>query len=214
MIRFKQRGGTFLGLIIGVVIGLAVAMAVAIYVARVPIPFVNKNATRTSGQDAAEAEKNKTWDPNAPLRSRGISPAPSSDDPVDGTVVGSPNPAPIVTPVEIAPPVVTTPDRPPATSDPLGEFVAARMSGQQQAAVDPFAYFVQAGAFRAQEDAEAQRARLSLMDVQARISEGDQAGQRVYRVRVGPLQNKDAADRVKERLANNGFEAALVRVQR
>jgi cell division protein FtsN len=96
----------------------------------------------------------------------------------------------------------------------LGDFAAARSGTAAAAPVDPFAYFVQAGAFRAPEDAEAQRARLSLMGVEARVSEREQAGRTVYRVRVGPLQNKDAADRVKERLDASGFEAALVRVQR
>ena len=70
------------------------------------------------------------------------------------------------------------------------------------------------GAFRTPDDAEAQRARLSLLGVQARVTEREQAGRTVFRVRVGPFQNKDAADRVKERLDGNGFDSALVRVQR
>ena len=73
---------------------------------------------------------------------------------------------------------------------------------------------MQAGAFRTPEDAEGQRARLSLIGVEARVTEREQAGRTVYRVRVGPFQNKDAADRVKERLAGNGLDAALVRVAR
>ncbi|MDR2155665.1 MAG: SPOR domain-containing protein [Burkholderiaceae bacterium] len=211
MIRFKQRGGTFLGIILGVIVGLAVAMMVAVYVAKVPVPFVNKSASRTSGQDAAEAEKNKDWDPNAPLRSRTTVPATAPSDELAAREAASmPDPVPIAAPAEVSPP----PPPPPSSGDPLGEFVATRMGAQPQAPADPFAYFVQAGAFRASEDAQAQRARLSLMDVQAHIAEGDQSGHPVYRVRIGPLQNKDAADRVKERLASNGFEAVLVRVQR
>ena len=65
--RQAQHGGTFLGIIIGVVIGLAGALAVAIYVTKVPVPFMNKNQPRKAEQDAAEAQKNKNWDPNAPL---------------------------------------------------------------------------------------------------------------------------------------------------
>ena len=41
--RQAQRGSTFLGIILGVVVGLAAALGVAIYVAKVPVPFVNKN---------------------------------------------------------------------------------------------------------------------------------------------------------------------------
>ncbi|MFT3778490.1 MAG: SPOR domain-containing protein [Ottowia sp.] len=252
MTRIKQRGGTFLGIILGVMVGLAVALGVAIYVAKVPVPFVNKNATRTSGQDAAEAEKNKDWDPNAPLRGRNG--ARAGGGAAGGAVAPAPEPAPIPAPAETrqagnrsaavpapaeveAPraaaskPAARTAEKPvdatarpgtavqirPSSNDPLGDFAAARAGGQPPApaaTADPFTYFVQAGAFRTTDDAEAQRARLSLMGVQARVTEREQAGRTVYRVRVGPFQNKDAADRVKERLDGNGFDSALVRVQR
>ncbi len=239
----RQAGGTFLGVILGVMVGLAAALGVAIYVAKVPVPFVNKNTPRTSGQDAAEAEKNKDWDPNGALRSRGgVRPASPA---ASGTVASEPAPQLIPTPAEAAPPAVPPPaevkprseraaerssgaasapvQRPtaaPATrqpsADPLGDLAAARAGATSPSAtaVDPFTYFVQAGAFRNSEDAEAQRARLSLLGVEARVTEREQAGRTVYRVRVGPFQNKDAADRVKDRLSGNGFDAALVRVQR
>jgi cell division protein FtsN len=75
-------------------------------------------------------------------------------------------------------------------------------------------YFVQAGAFRTTDDAEAQRAKLSLMGVEAKVTEREQAGRTVYRVRAGPFNKKDDADRLKERLDGGGLESALVRVQR
>lgn len=129
-------------------------------------------------------------------------------------------------------PIAVNPIRPGAEgSDPLGDLARARSGGNratsgdtQVAAVspsaaatpsaDPFVYFVQAGAFRTQDDAHAQRARLSLMGVEARVTEREQAGRTVYRVRVGPFGQKAEADRAKSRLDSNGFESALVRVQR
>jgi cell division protein FtsN len=78
-----------------------------------------------------------------------------------------------------------------AAPDPLGDLATSRAN----AGVDPFIYFVQAGAFLAPAEAEAQRAKL-------------------YRVRVGPLDKKTDADRVKARLEGGGVEATLVRVQR
>jgi cell division protein FtsN len=98
----------------------------------------------------------------------------------------------------------------PAPADPLGDLAAARAAGGS----DPFMYFVQAGAFRTSEDAEAQRAKLSLMGIDARVTEREQAGRQVYRVRLGPFTNKDEADRQKEKLDAGGFDTALVRVQR
>lgn len=268
--RSAQRGGsTFLGIILGVVFGLAAALGVAIYVAKVPVPFVNKNTSRTSGQDAAEAEKNRDWDPNAPLRNRNAARPTGGGNVTSGTVAPPPEPAPIPAPAEVArpapapapavvkpaevksaetkpadskpaetkptpartaetkpparaadkasePPAVATRPAPRSTSnDPLGDLAAAR-SGTAPAAptAEAFTYFVQAGAFRTSDDADAQRARLQLMGVEARVTEREQAGRTVYRVRVGPFQNKDAADRVKDRLDGNGFDSALVRVQR
>ena len=63
----SQRGGFFLGMIVGLLIGLALALGVALYITKVPLPFIDKVPQRTAEQDAAEAEKNKNWDPNSPL---------------------------------------------------------------------------------------------------------------------------------------------------
>jgi cell division protein FtsN len=202
----RQRGNVLVGIIIGVVLGLAAALAVAVYVTKVPVPFMTKNQGRTPEQDAAESKKNKDWDPNAPLYgknpARPLPPAPA---------VASPGPA--------SAPVPAVPERPAAAAssanrpaaDPLGEFAAAR-SGSSIS--DPFLYFVQTGAFRTAEDAEAQRAKLSLMGVEAKVTEREQSGRTVFRVRVGPFDKKDEADRSKERLEAGGIETALVRVQR
>ncbi|MDR0274015.1 MAG: SPOR domain-containing protein [Burkholderiaceae bacterium] len=219
-----QRGGTFLGLIVGIVIGLAVALGVAIYVAKVPVPFINKGATRTNGQDAAEAEKNRDWNPNALLRGKSApAPAPAASG------------APIPPPAEVehsqaaenrrppegsaAAPAAQPARNPPASGDPLDDLVAARTRRNAApepapAAADPTLYFVQTGAFRSPEEAESQRARLLLAGVQAQINERDQTGRPMYRVRVGPFQNRDAAERVRTRLAGEGFDAALAGVPR
>ncbi|RJP66369.1 MAG: sporulation protein, partial [Comamonadaceae bacterium] len=77
-----------------------------------------------------------------------------------------------------------------------------------------FTYFVQAGAFRTPEDAETQRARLAMLGIDAQITEREQNGRTVFRVRVGPFNQKALADLTQEQLQVNGVEAALVRVQR
>ena len=93
----------------------------------------------------------------------------------------------------------------------MGDLAKARAA---PAGADPFSYFVQAGAYRTAEDAEGQRAKLSLGGIEARVSEREQAGRIVYRVRVGPFDKRDDADRTKDKLESLGMEAALVRVQR
>jgi cell division protein FtsN len=224
-----QRGNVIVGIIIGVVLGLAAALAVAVYVTKVPIPFLNKGTGRTAEQDAAESRKNQNWDPNAPLYgknpARPLPPAPGVANP---GIAGSPAQGVPPLPGPLTPPekgeAKGKTDKPPAVAggarpkgnDPLGDFAAAKSAAPSPAAAggDPFVYFVQAGAFRTPEDAEAQRAKLSLMGIEAKVTEREQSGRQVFRVRVGPFEKKDDADRQKDRLEGGGFETALVRVQR
>jgi cell division protein FtsN len=213
----QQRGGTFLGLVIGVVVGLGAALAVAVYVTKVPIPFVNKSQSRSADQDDAEAQKNKNWDPNAPLYGKNPSKISPSATQITGATGASVDPKPSLDAKSEAKPNVKADARADAnpetkaavTADPLGDLVKAK-SGTG----DPFAYFVQLGAFRTQEDAEAHRAKLSLSGVETKISEREQSGAKVFRVRVGPFDKKDEAEKAKENLDKAGLDTALVRVQR
>lgn len=198
----QQRGGTILGLIIGVVIGLAVALIVALYVTKTPVPFLNKGQNRTPEQDAAEEKKNKDWDPNAPLYNKSKPPAKAETKPTTP-------PTTTAKPATPAPAVKTPPkaDAKPS-ADPLGDLAKAK------AGVDPYVYFIQVGAFRTPEDAETQRAKLSLTGVEAKVSEREQAGRMLYRVRVGPYDKKDDASKVKTQLEAAGYETAMVSAPR
>ncbi len=243
--RKQQTGGTALGLIIGVVFGLAAALAVAVYVTKVPVPFVNKGQTRSADQDAAEAKKNKDWDPNAPLQGKApmnqgkaVSAGSTAPATLPATLPGAPavvgNPdvgvatSPPVRaeavkpaasaaktetrPVTVAAPALpAVPATPSAAIDPLGDLARAKSSNN---GAEPFSYFVQVGAYRTADDAEAQRARLSLSGVEARVTEREQSGRVVFRVRAGPFDKKEDADKIKEKLELSGLETALVRVQR
>lgn len=195
----QQRGGTILGLIIGVVIGLAVALVVALYVTKTPVPFLNKGQNRTPEQDAAEEKKNRDWDPNAPLYNKAKPPAAAASKPAITAKPATPAPA-----VKTPPKAESKP-----SADPLGDLAKAKAG-----ATDPFAYFIQVGAFRTPEDAETQRAKLSLTGVEAKVTEREQAGRMIYRVRVGPYDKKEEAEKVKGQIETAGYETALVRVQR
>ncbi len=209
-----QRGGFALGLIVGLLVGLALALGVALYVTKVPVPFVNKVPQRTPAQDAAETERNKNWDPNAPLAGKPAS-RPTATTPTGTLPAG----------VAVAPPTSPAPQ---AASAPVSKRdPAAILAGQAPApaapptvarstkpGADPFSYFVQVGAYSRAEDAEQQRARVGLMGMPAKVSEREQSGRTVYRVRLGPYDRKEDADAVQEKLSGNGVEAALVRVER
>ncbi|MDE1556233.1 MULTISPECIES: SPOR domain-containing protein, partial [Comamonas] len=90
---------------------------------------------------------------------------------------------------------------------------AAKAGAAGAGASDGFSYFVQAGAFRTQADADAQRAKLAMLGWEARISEREQNGRPVFRVRVGPFDKRGDAEQLKQKLDGAGVDAALVRVQ-
>lgn len=216
----QQRGGTFLGFVIGVMVGLAGALAVAIYVTKVPVPFMNKGQTRNADQDEAEAKKNKDWDPNAPLYGKSPAKAVTPSGPEAGaSAPASAASVPAAPPKAAAAPAKADdkkPDdkkaevKPAVSADPLGDLAKAKAG----ASAEPFVYYVQLGAYRTAEDAESQRAKLSLSGIETKITEREQSGRTVYRVRVGPFDKKEDGERSKEKLDKAGLDTALVRVQR
>jgi len=216
-----QRGGFGMGLIVGLVIGLALALGVALYITKAPVPFVNKVPQRSAEQDAAEAQRNKNWDPNAPLASKVPRPAtPAAEEPASGpAAAGGAASAPAAAGGTGSGQAPTPPARNPAAilgGQALGPAPAASAAGAARPAkgAEPYTYFVQAGAFQRPDDAEAQRARLTMMGLEPRVLEREQAGRTVYRVRIGPFDKQTDAETLREKLAATGMEAALVRMER
>ena len=205
----KQRGGFLVGLIVGLMIGLALALGVALYVTKAPNPFVTKVPPRSAVQDAAELEKNRNWDPNAPLAGKTAMPSPPPAAPGGASPPGTAATAPGA--VASGARVAKAPTTAGAASVPAGRASAPLSTGT---GADPFTYFVQAGAYARTEDAEQQRAKLAMLGIESRLTERDQAGRTVYRVRVGPFDRKEDADRAKEKLGEAGVDSALVRVQK
>ena len=203
----SQRGGTLLGFVLGLVIGLAVALGVAMYVTKVPTPFSNKNQSRSAEQDAVENQKNKDWNPNGALQPKAAASAPEPG-------VVTPTPMPAVVPVETAKPEV----KPAVQADPLGDLAKTKAGlstpPPANAAAEPFTYFIQVGAYRSQAEAEGQKARMALMGLDAKVSEREQAGRTVYRVRLGPFEDKASAERLHAKLDGANAENTIVRIQR
>jgi cell division protein FtsN len=224
-----QRGGFAMGLIVGLLVGLALALGVALYVTKVPVPFVNKVPQRTAEQDAAEIEKNKNWDPNSPLYGKHPAKPGNGASAVSGVVTTAPAaPASALAAKPAGSSAMAQGTRPPKASAPSSARDPAVILGERPAlpvpsnlptpstkpGADPFMYLVQAGAYARPEDAEQQRARLAMQGFAAKVTEREQAGRTVYRVRLGPFDKKDEADATKEKLDGAGVESALVRVQK
>ena len=238
--RSAQHGRFIPGLIVGLLIGLTLALGVAMYVTKVPIPFINKVPLRSAEQDAAEAERNKNWDPNAALQGkaggRAASAASAASAGASGGTAGgtsaaatsappaAPNATPPATPSatgSAGPSAPGTPRDPAAILAGAAEVVspvasaAAPAKGGRPAAADTALYLLQAGAFQRAEDAEAQRARLGMLGVESKVVDREQtAGRTVYRVRIGPFDRRADAEAVKERLNGAGVDSVLMRMER
>ena len=200
----QQRGGTILGFILGLLVGLGAAFAVAVYVSKIPVPFLTMDGDKTASPRMPQAD----WNPNTALGGK-VTPPP-------------------VAPVEVKPEGVAPTETPAAqataSNDPLGDLAKAQIAKAEKAekaeaaekakaaASDGFVYFVQVGAFRSQADADAQRAKLGLIGQQARVSEREQNGRPVYRVRIGPMAQRSEAEALKQQLGDTGIDAALVRI--
>ena len=230
--RALQRGGFLTGLVVGLLVGLGVALAVALYITKAPVPFINKLPQRTADQDAAETQKNRNWDPNAALA--GKNPARAASTAASGAVAPAlaPTPPPPVAVVKAQPAASaaafatsTAASTATNTATRAARDPAALLAGKTGAATTPanaaskpgaegFQYWVQAGAYARTDDAEAQRAKLALIGLSARVMEREQSGRTVYRVRVGPFEQRGEAEATQTKLSDAGVDANLVRVER
>jgi cell division protein FtsN len=214
----KQHGGTILGIIIGLVIGLGIALGVAMMITKTPVPFTDKFG-KTAGRQADQTG-GVMADPNKPLygnkaaareAAKSLVKESESDQapPPPNTVVQQPEPK--VAKAEAKVPVA---EQSTAEKKPDVKIVDARVEPKPEASDDKWNYYLQAGAFREQNDAEAMRAKLALMGVEAKVSERQSENGTLYRVRIGPFNQLDPMNKVRGKLSDNGVDAAVVRLSK
>ena len=72
-------------------------------------------------------------------------------------------------------------------------------------------YYLQAGAFRGENDAESLKARIILLGLPVAVQKAELNGKPINRVRVGPFARLDDMNRARGRLGENKIETAVVR---
>ena len=203
-----------LGMIIGLLLGILISLAVALWLNRLSNPFMEKarpveplsrvqppapatvpEAVRNAERNGRAAEKPAT--PASP-------PAPAEDKPANRPrfefyqiLPGEKNAAKAAKAAAKAPapPVIVKPGSSPASPKPH--------SGDT--------YWLQAGAFSDQKDADNQKARIALTGLEATVRPVEVVGRgTLYRVRLGPYQSLDDANRMKTTLAQNGVPATII----
>jgi len=196
----RSGGSTLYGLLAGLFLGLLVAAVVAFYVTRAPVPFVDRASRDAPRRPAIDPKV--APDPNSALYARNNR----------GDAAGA-GPSGAAT---------TTP--PGAQSDDLGALIATLDTTANGAANTPNipntatappastgSYFLQVGAYRVVEDAEALRARILMLGLPVTLQRAEVNGALVNRVRVGPYNQLDDMNRARTRLGQERIVSTVVR---
>ena len=212
----RQHGNTLTGLIIGLVIGLGIAVAVALLITKSSTPFTNKGMK----SDKPDQPVAQLQDPNKPLYgNKDVTKEAAKEFVKDPNAPAKPAET---APVAATPTAVTAPPAPKvaevkAESKPAPEKVAADKSEKSpdtakgEMVDDKYIYFLQAGAFKDQADAESARAKLALVGFEAKVTEKNSDTGTMYRVRVGPFNNAESMNKTRSKLSDNGIDVAVVR---
>ncbi len=203
MARQKRtsRGGTFYGIIIGLVGGLAAAAAVAYFVMSSPMPFVDK-ATRD--EPASRLDPRSAPDPNRGLAGSGASGT-------TGAVGSSGTASPVKPKDELGALIATLPVEPGKSAPPLPPAPKPPPVQPVKPAEDGRSYYLQVGAFRVVEDAEAMQARMVLLGLPVQIQRADVNGVLLNRVRIGPFGRLDDMNKARAKLSQEKIDSNVVR---
>jgi len=184
----RSRSGVLFTLLLGVILGLAAAVAVALFVTKAPVPFLDKasRAPETPLENVREApDPNRRLAGNAPQ-------APESTPPAADAARNT------------------------LTQD-IDQLIASLSQGQPAppaaapAGVQQTLYYLQVGAFRSIDDAEALKARILLLGLSGFVQAVQIDGTTLHRVRVGPFRGIDDMNRSRITLGKNNIASAVVR---
>jgi cell division protein FtsN len=203
--RKSDAGGTLLGLIIGIAVGLLLAAAAAYYVMKAGNPYQQAGPSKeTVREGIRESGKIAKAEPNAPERPRFdfYKILPGIEEPkVPAKIAERPatDKATVERAASTEKSVAKQDERPPAEPPPRAPKPAER-------------FWLQAGSFTAEADAETLKARLALDGWEAAVQAATLPDKGVrYRVRLGPYDNTDELNRMKGELGKRGFEVAVIK---
>jgi len=191
--RHGAAGGVLVGVFIGLVLGLALAAGVAYYFMKAPSPY------QTPTAPAKEVAKEP---PREPAKAGKTEPAPAAGEKPRfdfyRILPGAEEPRPQAKPQD------KTPDRAAA------ERVAPEAADRAAKSADRF--WLQAGSFAVEADAENMKAQLALSGWEAVVQPATLPDKGLrYRVRLGPYDNTDELNRIKAELSRRGFDAAVIK---
>lgn len=200
--RDNGRAGhpLLLGMIIGLLMGIVIALAVALWLNRLSNPFVDKSKPieplakigpaqppkpdEKSVAEKTAAEKPKTDRPRFEFYTM----LPGEKEVTDKEAKSAP----------------AKPKEPPKAGPGSSPSQPKPHSGES--------YWLQAGAFAEEKDADNLKAKIAFTGLEASVKPVEVPGKgTLHRVRLGPYQSLEDANRIKTALSQNGVGATIIR---
>jgi len=216
--RRTGTGGTLLGVFIGLIIGLGMAAGVAFWLMRNNPAFQTQNM-REPAKDAAKVAKAEAEKPN---RFDFYKILPGTEDPkvqAERKAPERPDRSMAEQAKEKQSPAKAQ-ERAAEAAAPAAPAQQAARAPEKVATAEPPAkavksgerFWLQAGSFAGEPEAENLKARLALAGWEATVQQGMMPDKAVrYRVRLGPYDNSDEIARMKSELGKRGFDAAVIK---
>ncbi|SCK09230.1 SPOR domain-containing protein [Vogesella sp. LIG4] len=215
-------GGMMAGILVGLIVGVGIAIGVSMYLSRSATPFTNME--RLQGKQTASVPEAELLEPGAKL-STATPPAKPATNPASPAANPQPASAPAV---NGKPATAGKTTQAPADVDGQRFDFYKILPGQQEAVpstdkgtADTASgsnaasqrFFLQAGAFQSESDADNMKARLALMGVEAKIQSLNMADKGLlHRVRIGPFERQEDMDAMRARLRQEGIEVSIVKL--
>ena len=213
-----------LGMIIGLLLGIVISLAVALWLNRLNNPFLEKGkqvepvAKFAPPQGAPPVEATKAAEQAA--KGKMATPDKAEKPASDKAAVAKPAERPRFEFYSILPGEKAA-DKPAPEKDAGTGSTAPRppstAGSKQGTALTPKphsgeTYWLQAGAFTEEREADNLKARIALTGLEAAVRPVSVPEKgTLYRVRLGPYQSLDDANRIKTALSQNGVGAAIIR---
>lgn len=168
--------------LIGLVAGVVIGLLIAVAVAIyiTNAPVPFINKVQRPTENVQPGADGKLPDPNKPLNS-----APPL-----------PPPAATAVPLKTDPPKATDARATPAAASAPPD--------------DSTRFMLQAGAYRTAADADAMRAQLAMLGLDARVFPVEQAGAALYRVRLGPYGERPEVERIRKQMNDAGITSQII----
>jgi cell division protein FtsN len=204
-----------LGMIIGLLLGIVISLAVALWLNRLSNPFVDKGkgveplpkigspqppppaeAARAAEQAAKGRTPEKSGKPGDRPRFEFYQILPGDKEVTEREAKAASSPKTASAPTTAPPGAPAKPGSSPAAPKPhTGE-----------------TYWLQAGAFSEEKEADNLKARIALTGLEATVRPVTIPDKgTLFRVRLGPYQSLDDANRIKAALSQNGVGVAIIR---